>query len=96
MARLGILGVDITDANAELASTLRVPSGVIVVGHTKEEAGSAEAGLMTADAIHAINGAVVTSVEQLRAALDRLKPRSPVVLQVERNGQFTFLAFEID
>ena len=53
-------------------------------------------GLMTADVIHAINGTVVTSIEQLRSVLDGLKPRSAVVLKVERNGQFTFLAFELE
>ena len=96
IAKLGILGVDVTDANAGLASTLRVPSGVIVAGRTKEEADSADTGLKTADTIHGVNGNSVTSVENLRAALEGLKPRSPVVLQIERNGQFVFLAFELD
>jgi serine protease Do len=96
VSRLGILGVNITEANADLAASLRQPSGVIVVGHTKDDAGWADMGLMTADAIHAVNGTAVTSVEQLRSIVDGLKPRSAVVLQVERNGQFTFLAFELD
>ena len=96
IAKLGILGLDVADVNADLASSLRVPSGVIVAGRTKEEADSADTGLMTADTIHGVNGNAVTSVEDLRAALDGLKARSPVVLQIERNGQFTFLAFELD
>ena len=49
-----------------------------------------------ADTIHAVNGIPVASVDRLRAALDALKPRAPVVLQIERNGQFVFLAFELD
>jgi serine protease Do len=96
IAKLGILGVDVADANAGLASSLRVPSGVIVAGRTKEEADAADTGLMTADTIHGFNGTPVTSVENLRAALEGLKPRSPIVLQIERNGQFVFLAFELD
>jgi serine protease Do len=96
VARLGILGVDIDETNARFASTLRVPSGVMVVGHTKEETDLVETGLTTGDAIHAANGAVVASVADLRKALDALEPRSPVVLQIERNGQFVFLAFELD
>jgi hypothetical protein len=28
--------------------------------------------------------------------VDALEPRRPVVLQIERNGQFIFLAFEIN
>jgi serine protease Do len=96
ISRLGILGVNITDENASLAASLRQPSGVIVVGHTKDDAGGEDMGLMTADAIHAVNGRAVSSVEQLRSIVDALKPRSAVVLQVERNGQFTYLAFELD
>ncbi len=95
IARLGILGVDITDESAGLAASLRTPTGVVVVGRTKEDVGP-DAGLQTADAIHAINGATVTSVDQLRSIVDALQPRSAVVLQVERNGQMTFLAFELD
>jgi S1-C subfamily serine protease len=75
---------------------MRLPSGVVVVGHTTNEAQFTNAGLMTADTIHAINNHSVTSVDDLRAAVDGLKPRSPVVLQIERAGQFIFLAFEID
>jgi serine protease Do len=96
VAKLGILGVDITEANAGMAASLRVPSGVIVVGHPKDEADSSDTGLMTADTIHGINGNVVSSVEALRDFVAALKPRSPVVLQIERNGQFIFLAFELE
>jgi C-terminal processing protease CtpA/Prc len=40
VARLGILGVDVRDTGADLASALRVPSGVKVVGHTSDEPGT--------------------------------------------------------
>jgi S1-C subfamily serine protease len=93
IATLGVLGVDITEANA-MASSLRAPTGVLVVGQTKDEGESADTGLQTGDAIHGINGKPITSVDNLRAALDVLGPRHPVVLQIERNGQFIFLAFE--
>jgi S1-C subfamily serine protease len=43
-----------------------------------------------------VNDAPVTSVANLRAALDGMKPRSPVVLQIERNGRFRFLGFELE
>ena len=94
--KLGILAIDISSANGGLASGLRVPAGVMVAGHTISDADSADAGLMTADTIHAINGIPVPSVDRLRAALDALKPHAPVVLQIERHGQFVFLAFELD
>jgi serine protease Do len=96
VAKLGILGVDITSENAGMMSRVRVPSGVVVVGRTADAVDASDTGLQTADAIHSINGATITSVEELRAAVDRMGSRSPVVLQVERNGQFIFLAFELD
>jgi serine protease Do len=96
IAKLGVLGVDITPATADMASSLRNQSGVIVVGHTKNESDGADAGLQTADTIHGLNGRAVSSVEQLRTSLDALVGRSPVVLEVERNGQTIFLAFELE
>src|SRR5712671_4314170 len=63
--KLGILAIDISSANESLASDLRVPAGVMVAGHTKSEADSPDAGLMTADTIHAINGMPVASVDRL-------------------------------
>jgi len=94
--KLGVLAIDISSANESLASGLRVPAGVMVAGHTRSDTDSADAGLMTADTIHAVNGIPVASVDLLRARLDALKPHAPVVLQIERNGQFVFLAFELD
>jgi serine protease Do len=96
VAKLGIFGVDITEANAGMAATLRMPSGVIVVGHPKDEADSPDTGLTTGDTIHGVNGSPITSVDNLRAFIDGLRPRSAVVLQIERNEQFIFLAFELD
>lgn len=96
IAKLGVLGVEITEANAAMASNLRAPVGVLVVGHTKDESSSAESGLQTGDAIHSVNGTPVATVTELRAALDALGPRHAVVLQIERSGQFIFLAFEGD
>jgi S1-C subfamily serine protease len=70
--------------------------GVMVVGHSTEEGTIAETGLLAGDTIHGINETLVTSVKDLQAALDRLKPRSPVALRIERKGQLIFLAFELD
>jgi serine protease Do len=96
IAKLGVLGLDITEANASIAANLRTPGGVLVVGRTKGESDAADTGLQTGDAIHGVNGTPVASVAELRGALDALGPRHAVVLQIERNGQFMFLAFEGD
>ena len=96
VGRLGVLGMDVTAKTAPMLPSLRVPSGVVVIGHARVDADAADTGLMTGDTIHALNNAPVASIEELRAALATLKRQSPVVLQIERNGQFTYLAFELD
>lgn len=40
--------------------------------------------------------APIDSVNSLRAIIGDLKPNSPVVLQVERDGKLQWLAFEIE
>ena len=70
--------------------------GVIVIGHAKGEADAPDTGLITGDIIHSVNGGPIASVDDLKAALDGLKPRSSVVIQIERNGHLSFLAFELD
>jgi serine protease Do len=96
VAKLGVLGIDLTEANAAMASNLRSAAGVLVVGHTTDEVEAADSGLQTGDAIHSVNGTPVISIVELRAALDALGPRPAIVLQIERNGQMMFLAFEGD
>jgi serine protease Do len=95
ISKLGVVGVDINERSAPLAGRLRMMCGVFVVGHTKEEdlAGS---GVMAGDVIHAVNGASVTSVDELRAMLAALQPGAAVAMQIERNGQLQFLGFQID
>jgi serine protease Do len=96
IARLGVLGIDVTEKTAPMLPSLRVPSGVVVIGHARVDADAGDTGLMTGDTIHALNNAPVASIEELRVALATLKRQSPVVLHIERNGQFTYLAFELD
>jgi S1-C subfamily serine protease len=43
-----------------------------------------------------VNKTSVDSLDSLRAALRDLKPNAPVVLQVERDGQLQWLAFEME
>ncbi len=88
--------MDIGDTGDDLAAALRVPSGVMVVGRTSDEPDTVDMDLATGDTIHGVNGTPVTSIIDLRRALDGLKHRSAVALQIERNGQFIFLSFELD
>ena len=93
--QLGILGVSI-DADLGLAiGSLRVPSGVMVAAHA-EDRHAAAVSLSAGDVIHSVNGAAVSNLQELRAALDALKSHSPVVLQIERDGLLSFLTFELE
>jgi serine protease Do len=92
---LGILGVQIDRKIAALVPELRRASGVIVAARTTSNA-SLESGLETGDVIHELNGVTMISLDALNAGLKQLKPGDPVVLQIERNGQLQYLAFEME
>jgi serine protease Do len=93
--RLGILGVDLNDQIRSVVGSLRISTGVVVIARTADLIGP-ETRLKTGDVIHGLNTTPVESLETLRAALNGLKPSSPVVLQVEREGQLQWLAFEME
>lgn len=88
--QLGILGIEIDDQIAQMLPELRLPNGVIVAARAEEE-GTATNPLTSGDVIHALNGAPVVSLEGLRSLLKALKPGSPIVLQIEREGQMMYL-----
>ena len=91
---LGILGLDF---DTELASLpdVRIRAGVIVVGQAPGF-NSVTTGLRVGDVIHSLNRTPVESVEQLRSAVAQLKSGQAAVLQIERRGQFQYLAFEME
>ena len=43
-----------------------------------------------------VNGAVVSTFQDLDAALGGLEPQSPVALQIERGGKLMFVSFTIE
>jgi serine protease Do len=93
--QLGVLGLAINDEIGPMISGLRMTSGVIVAART-EDPHAADVSLSAGDVIHAVNGRPIGTLPELRAALDALKPHSPVALQIERDGTFMFVAFELD
>ncbi len=95
ISRLGVLAVDITaDLKPQLGS-LRIPSGVIVVGRAADLL-MADTGLQAGDVIHSVNGVAIDSMDALRTALNGLKTGDPCVLQVERDGGLMYVSFEIE
>lgn len=95
ISRLGILALGLTDELRSMLGTLRKPSGVVVVAKVADIR-SVATGLETGDVIHSVNQISVDSVSSLRAALGKVEPRGAVVLQVEREGGYRWLAFDME
>jgi serine protease Do len=92
--RLGIMAVTLDERTASAVGSVRLTSGAIVVARTIELR-SADTSLQAGDIVHEINGKSVFSVDDLRAAVAGLKSGDPVAIQVERAGQWSYVAFEM-
>jgi serine protease Do len=92
---LGIIGLSFDDELRSLLPDVRMGTGVIVVGQAPGF-NSVSTGLRAGDVIHSLNRAPIESVEQLRSAVAHLKPGDAAVLRIERQGQFQYLAFEME
>jgi S1-C subfamily serine protease len=90
--RLGVLGLALTAELAQMIPGLRAPQGVVVASVASDAVARLEPG----DVIHALNGASVANLAQLRAALDPLLAGQVVVLQVGRRGQLRFVAVTLE
>jgi serine protease Do len=93
--RIGILAIDLTPDLRDKIGTLRIPSGVIVLGRAAELI-TPDTGLQTGDVIHSLNTTPIPDVATLRAALLTLKTGDPVVIQVERSDGLSYLSFEME
>jgi serine protease Do len=92
---LGVLAIDITDDLRQQLSSLRVSSGVIVVGRAADLI-LPDTGLQSGDVIHSLNGTPVDSVDHLRSMTRALKVGTPVALQIERDGGLLYVSFEVE
>jgi serine protease Do len=93
--RLGVLAIDLTDELRQQLSSLRIPSGVIVVGRAADLI-LPDTGLQAGDIIHAMNGTAVGSVDQLRSMTHDLKIGAPVAFQIERDSGLMYVSFEVE
>jgi len=93
--RLGILASDITGDLRNQIGSLRISSGVIVLGRSADLT-TPDTGLQTGDVIHALNVTPISSMDELRGAVRGLKTGDAVVLQVERSDGLTYLSFEME
>ena len=94
--RLGILGVTLGPEVAAMMPLLRAKSGVVVVSATAGTFDSDSGGLVPGDVIHAVNGKWIMTLEALRGALEGKKSGDAVVLQIERLGFLSYIAFTLD
>jgi len=93
--RLGILALTVTKDVRAMLPELRFDTGVIVAARTQGNAGSS-AGPQPGDVIYAVNGKDVDDVSALRTALQQAKPDKPLVLQVQREGQLSFMVIDAE
>lgn len=93
--RLGLLALDLDDDVQAMLGPLRAQAGVVVAA-SQAEALPFQDTLEPGDVIYSANGSPVTSMAQLRAAIDALKAGEGAVLQVEREGQLRFVAVSIE
>ncbi|MEE8585952.1 MAG: trypsin-like peptidase domain-containing protein [Acidobacteriota bacterium] len=89
---LGILAIEITPEIAALLGPPRKLGGVLVAARSVD-APFSDGGLMPGDIIFQLNGRAVNSLKKLRLDASNLPSNSPVVLQVQRQGQLHFVAF---
>ena len=94
--RLGILGVTVNPAIAQMLPGLRMKAGVIVASLADGTLDSRQGGLAAGDIVFGVNRTPVPGLGDLRAAIDTLKPGDPVVLHVERRGERLYLPFTIE
>src|SRR5205814_9229555 len=93
--RLGVLAVNLDQRIPSMLPTARRQSGVVIASTVPGAIDSRDGGLAPGDIVYAVNRTVITGLDGLRAALDGLKVGDPVVLQLERDGWPTVLAFTI-
>jgi serine protease Do len=91
---LGLLGLDLDDRIRQMLPPLRIDSGVVVANRANllydQDA------LLPGDVIHFINSTPIKSLDDLREITGTLSAYDPVVVQVERFGEFRYVAFEME
>jgi serine protease Do len=93
--KLGVIGLEIDAKVLELVSDLRLDAGVMVVGRMFSS-DELENNLMAGDVIHAVNGLAISGLKDLNEALDAVKSPKPTVLQIEREGKFSYLTIQME
>ena len=96
VARLGILGLNLTDQIRHMLPAVRVAAGVVVASAVAGATSSRDGGFAPGDVIYAVNRMPVSGLGDLRALLEKLQIGDPVVVQLQRRGELMYLAFTLE
>ncbi len=96
LPKLGLSVLDLTPTIAQLLPPLRRSTGAVVIRVAADAPFSQQGKLATGDVVYALNGKSVGSGAELRAAAEALKPSTPVVLHIERDGILMYVSFRIE
>jgi serine protease Do len=89
VARIGILGLDLTPDLLQAIPGLRDPHGVVVAGVAADAA--VPGGLEPGDVVYSVNGIRVRTLADLRGALAQIAAGGTAILHVDRQGQLRFV-----
>lgn len=95
VARLGILGLDVDNRISTMLTGPRRTGGVLVAARAADTPASPN-GLLPGDVILGINQQPILGLAGLRSGVEKLAPRSPCVLQVQRGARLMFISIEIE
>ena len=96
VARLGILGLTLTDRIRRILPAVRVASGVVVASTVAGAIDSRDGEFAPGDVIYAINRVPVSELGELRAQLETLRIGDPIVVQLQRRGELMYLGFTLE
>ena len=93
----GKLGISTSNVTPELVRQLKlkVANGVVIQS-VQPDSPAAEAGLLRGDVIHRINRIPIVSRQDLVSAMTSLKGQTEIAMQIERNGQLTYVTVSLD
>jgi serine protease Do len=93
--QLDILGVDIDEKLAASLHSAHGDNGVLVAAMSADASPPADR-FQPGDVIRAVNRVPIHSLAELRKAVAGMKDGDPIVVQIERQGMLTFVAYELD
>ncbi len=93
---LGVLVLDLSPVVAQALPSVRQEKGAVIVKVAASTPYSQQGRLLSGDVIYSLNGKPIGSGEDLERAAASLKPGTPTVLQIERDGTLMYLAFRVE